>query len=152
MLTTKIYTQARETPDKTAIVFNNRKLSYRFFAGLIEISRRYLAAQGLASEGVAVLPTGSMVNTWALGLAARSLGLTTLVVRSPDEIGGLGLPDIRCVVAVAGEHRPGLDRLCAASRWRFISVPKDIYADAAQHAAPDPPEPKASFGGHILLS
>src|SRR5271167_3217247 len=152
MLTTKIYTQARETPDKTAIVFNNRKFSYRFFADLIEISRRYLAAQGLASEGVAVLPTGSMVNTWALGLALRSLGLTTLVVGSQDEIAGLGLPDIRCVVAVAGEHRAGLDRLCAASGWRFISVPANIYAGAAQHAAPDLPELKGSFGGHILLS
>jgi len=69
MLTAKIYAQARETPDTTAIVFNDRKLSYRFFACLIEISRRYLAAQGLAGEGVAVLPTGSMVNTWVLGLA-----------------------------------------------------------------------------------
>src|SRR5208282_4878787 len=104
MLTTKIYTQARETPDKTAIVFNNRKFSYRLFACLIEISRRYLAAQGIAGEGVAVLPTGLMVNTWALGLALRNLGLTTLTVNSQDEIGGLGLPDIRCVVAGAGEH------------------------------------------------
>src|SRR5271155_5172186 len=84
MLATKIYAKARETPDKTAIVFNNRELSYRLFAGLIEISRRYLAAQGLAGEGVAVLPSGSMGNTWALGLALRGLGLTTLVVSSPD--------------------------------------------------------------------
>ncbi|HKM72173.1 MAG TPA: hypothetical protein VJX94_19295, partial [Stellaceae bacterium] len=90
MLTTKIYVQARQTPDKTAIVFNDREFSYRLFACLIEISRRYLAAQGLAGEGVVVLPTGSMVNTWVLGLALRSLGLTTLIVSSPDEIGGLG--------------------------------------------------------------
>jgi len=152
MLTTKIYVQARQTPDKTAIVFNDREFSYRLFACLIEISRRYLAAQGLAGEGVVVLPTGSMVNTWVLGLALRSLGLTTLIVSSPDEIGGLGLPEIRCVVAVAGEHRAGLDGLCADSGWRFISVPKDIYAGAAQAAAPDLPEPMGSFGGHILLT
>src|SRR5208282_4117987 len=152
MLTTKIYAQARETPDKTAIVLNNRAISYREFACLIEISRRYLSAQGLAGEGVAVLPTGSMVNTWALGLALRSLGLTTLIVSSPDEIGGLGLPEIRCVVAVAGEHRPSLDRLCAESGLRFISVPVDIYAGAAQHAAPEIPELPAVTGGHILLT
>src|SRR5271169_6370550 len=120
MLTAKIYAQARETPDTTAIVFNDRKLSYRQFACRIEISRRYLSAQGLAGEGVAVLPTGSMVSTWVLGLALRSLGLTTLIVRSQDAIAGLGLPEIGCVVAVAGEHRPDLDRLCVASGWRFI--------------------------------
>jgi len=152
MLTTKIYTQARETPDKTAIVCNNRKFSYRQFACLIEISRRYLAAQGLAGEGVAVLPTGSMVNTWALGLALRGLGLTTLVVSSPDEIAGLGLPEIRCVVAVAGEHQPGLDRLCAASGWQFIGVPKEIFVGAAEASPLDLPEPKGAFGGHILLT
>ena len=152
MLATKIYVQARETPDKTAIVFNNREYSYRLFACLIEISRRYLAAQGLAGEGVAVLPTGSMVNTWALGLALRSVGLTTLIIRSPDEIGGLGLPEIRCVVAVAGEHRAGLDRLCAASGWQFISVPAEIYANAAQTASPGLAEPKGSDGGHIRLT
>src|SRR5271155_76587 len=105
MLTTKIYTQARETPDKTAIVCNNRTISYRQFACLIEISRRYLAAQGLAGKGVAVLPTGSMVSTWVRGVALRSLGLTTLIVRSQDEIAGIGLPDIRCVVA--GGRAPG---------------------------------------------
>src|SRR5271155_1144020 len=128
MLTTKIYTQARETPDKTAIVCNNRTISYRQFACLIEISRRYLAAQGLAGKGVAVLPTGSVGSTWGLRVGLRRPGLNTLIVRSQEQNAGIGLPAIRCVVA--GGRAPGGPRLCAASGWRFISVPANIYAGA----------------------
>src|SRR5208282_666506 len=152
MLTMKIYAQARETPDKTAIVFNSRTISYREFACLIEISRRYLAAQGLAGEGVAVLPSGSLMSTWILGLALHSLGMTTLAVSSAEEIGRLNLPDIRCVVATAGAH-PGLDHICAAGGWRLLRVPAEIIDGAtAQGVVLDLPDLSGPFGGHILLT
>jgi len=152
MLATKIRAKARETPDKTAIVFNNRELSYRRFACLIEISRRYLAAQGLAGEGVAVLPSGSLMSTWILGLALHSLGMTTLAVSSAEEIGRLNLPDIRCVVATAGAH-PGLDHICAAGGWRLLRVPAEIIDGAtAQGVVLDLPDLSGPFGGHILLT
>jgi acyl-coenzyme A synthetase/AMP-(fatty) acid ligase len=152
MLTTKIYAQARETPDKTAIVYKNRQLSYRFFARLIDISRRYLARQGFAGAGVAVLPGDNIVDAWVLGLALHSLGLTTLAVGSRDEIGSLGLPEIRYVVTVAETPWPGLAAACAGFGWRFVHVPREIYAFAAKAAAPDMPEMPGPFGGHILLT
>src|SRR5271166_6432104 len=152
MLTKKICAQAKKTPDKTAIVFNNRTISYRQFACLIEISRRYLAAQGLAGEGVAVLPSGSPVNTWVLGLALHSLGLITLAISSTDEIGWLNLADIRCVIAAAGAH-PGLDHICAVGGWRLLRVPAEIIdGAAAEGVVLNLSDLSGPFGGHILLT
>lgn len=151
MLTSRIYAHARHRPEKTAIVLNNLEIPYRVFAALIEISRRHLAARGLAGDGIAVLPTGSMMDTWVLSLALRSLGLTTLIVRSQDQIVALGLPEIRCVVAIADEPI-GLDRLCADFGLQFVGVPGNIYADVGQAGSPDLPEWTGPFGGHIQLT
>src|SRR5580692_10299517 len=137
-ITAKISAHARDTPDKTAIFFNGREISYRLFASFIARSRRYFAAQGVGGEGVAVLPTGSILNTWFLGLGLRSLGLTTLVVSSRYRISDLRLPEMRYVVAIAGESQPGLEHLCASSGWRYVGVPADLYADDAEIIVPNP--------------
>lgn len=152
MLIRRIYAQARQTPEKTALVADGQEISYRAFASFVDRSRSYLAARGLPADGVAVLPAGASATVWILGLALRSLGLTTIVIPSANTIGRLDLPEIRCVVAVSGEHPPGLDRLCAAAGLRLIDVPTRIYAGAAQAPVPDPPEPNIPFGGHILLT
>src|SRR4051795_13109266 len=123
MLPGKIYQQARETPEKTALFVDGQAISYRAFAVFIDRTRRYLAEQGVAGDGVAILPTGANATVWILVLALRSLGLSTLVVPEANRIGGLGLPEARCVVAVMGEHPPGLDRLCAATGLPLIDVP-----------------------------
>src|SRR3954453_22845228 len=127
MLPGKIYQQARETPDKPALFADGQAISYRAFAAFIDRSRDYLAGRGLAGEGVAVLPTGANATVWILALALRSLGLTTVVVPEANRIGGRGLPAAGCVVAVAGEPPPELDRLCAATGLPLIDVPTEIY-------------------------
>lgn len=152
MLPGKIYQQARETPDKPALFADGRAISYRTFAALIDRSRNYLAGRSIVGEGVAVLPTDANATAWILALALRSLGLTTIVVPNANSISGLGLPEARCVVAVSREHPPGLDRICAAAGLRFIDVPPEIYAGVADAEIPEPIDPAAPFGGHILLT
>jgi len=152
MLIDQIYIQARETPDKPALIVDGQAIFYRAFAAVIDRSRSYLAAQGLPADAVAVLPTGSNATVWILLLALRSLGLTTIVVPSANSIGALGLPEARCVVAVSGEHPSGLDRVCAAAGLTFIDVPTEIYAGVADAAVPDLPDHAVLFGGHVLLT
>jgi acyl-CoA synthetase (AMP-forming)/AMP-acid ligase II len=152
MLIDQIYGQARDTPEKPALIVDGQTIPYRAFAAVIDRSRSYLAAQARPADAFAVLPTGSNATVWVLLLALRSLGLTTIAVPSGNSIGALGLPEARCVVAVSGEHPPGLDRVCAAAGLRFIDVPTEIYAGVADAAVPGPPEPAAPFGGHILLT
>jgi non-ribosomal peptide synthetase component E (peptide arylation enzyme) len=73
MLVGKIYRQARDTPEKPALIADGQAISYRAFAGFIDRSRNYLAAQNLPAGGVAILPTGSNATVWILLLALRSL-------------------------------------------------------------------------------
>ncbi len=152
LIVDKIFAHARQTPQRTALVFNNNRMSYRRFAELIQVSRRFLTAQALPGDGIAVLVIASLLDAWIHGLALRSLGLTTVIVRSPDEIDRLGLPDMRCVVSTEAERRADVESACARARRRFICVPQAVHAAATGEAAPKMPDMPASLGGHILLT
>jgi len=152
MLPQQIYEQAKQTPEKPALFADGRGITYRAFAALIDRTRGYLAGRDLPAEGVAVLPWCSNGTVWVLGLALRSLGLTTIIVPTANSIGGSQILGARCLVAVAGEHPPDLDQLCAATGLPLIDVPSEIYAGASQAAVPNPPEPGFRCGGHILLT
>ena len=78
--------------------------------------------------------------------------MTTVAVSSANSIGALGLPEACCVVAVSGEHPPGLDRQSAAAALKLIDVPIQIYAGVVDAAVPDPPDPAIPSGGHIMLT
>jgi acyl-coenzyme A synthetase/AMP-(fatty) acid ligase len=152
MLTQTIYMHAQQTPNKTAVIFNDRELSYFEFASLIEVYRRLLAEQGLTGNGVALLPNGSSLNAWIAGLALRSLGLTTVVAPSVDDAARLDLPDIRCVAAVAGEHWPGLERLCDDRGWQLIGLPEPRITHVWEHGVLEMPDWPAMLGERILLT
>src|SRR5215469_14356260 len=134
MLVSRIYEHAKETPDKTAMIFNGGAVSYRQFASLINRSRDYLTAHGIGGEGIAVLPTIPILNTWFLSLALRSLGLTAFPLEQPDTISS---PEVRYVVVIAGPSRPNLRRLCVAKGWRLVEVPPAIYNGFGSEPAPE---------------
>jgi acyl-coenzyme A synthetase/AMP-(fatty) acid ligase len=146
----RIYTHARDTPDRTAVLYDKEHVSYRQFANLIDTSRRHLADQGLPGDGIAVLAVASVLDSWILALALRSLGLTTIVLRVRDDIDRLGLRDIRCVVATDERSEFAVDRVSAGHR--LIRVPQSIYAGTMSGAAPGMPDMPVSPGGHIQLT
>jgi acyl-coenzyme A synthetase/AMP-(fatty) acid ligase len=148
----KIYARAHRQPDKVAIVHNNSPVSYRVFASAIEASRRYLAAQGLSPAGVAVLPIRDLVDVWRIGLALRGLGVTTLAVAGRAEIGGLGLPNIQCVVTTEAEQSAELQAQCATQRHRLIIIPTSVYDNIERASPPALPNLPEALGGHILLT
>ena len=105
MVAQRIYTHARQMPDKTAVIYGEHQLSYREFANAIGETRRYLGMLGLSHGGVAVLAITSILDSWVAGLAGRSLGITTIGVRSVEQLSQLGLPKIQSVVTSEIEGR-----------------------------------------------
>ena len=146
MITQAIFDWAERTPDRTAVIFNDRPWSYRMFAQAIAVARGYFAQRGYVGPGYAVLAVHSLMDFWILSLALRSLGLTTVVVTSSVEVGKLGLPNVRCVITSTGETWSGLDGLCTELGLPLLSV--SLAGEPALGLeAFEAPHP---LGGHIL--
>src|SRR5215471_4273562 len=148
----KIFEQAHQTPGKIALVYNGVSYSYANFARVIEIARQYFAQQGLPVGSVAVIDVRSLLDAWILGLALRSLGLTTFATRPAEEIAKLDLRNIGCVVTAEAENRPVPGRPSPDFAWRSIRVPADLRPAAMQGPVPDIPETMAHPGGHIMVT
>jgi acyl-coenzyme A synthetase/AMP-(fatty) acid ligase len=142
----RIFAQARATPDKTAMVHDGQALSYAAFVACIVAVRRYAHAAGVARDRVAVLCIRDLAQAWIVGLALRSLGVTTLSVRTAGDLAALALPS-PMVVGVTAEPWPDLDAAAAAIRAPLMMVPA---GPAGVDEAVETPD--GARGGHILLT
>ncbi len=79
---------AARTPDAPALIAELRPISYRTFDRRIRNLRALFTSLGLPSEGVAVTWIERIPLSWAANLALRSLGLTTVAIRSAAELEG----------------------------------------------------------------
>jgi acyl-CoA synthetase (AMP-forming)/AMP-acid ligase II len=148
MITQLIFDWAKRTPDRTAVIYNGRPWSYRSFAELIAVARGYFVRRGYVGPGYAVLAVRNLMRFWIVSLALRSLGLTTVVVRSAAEVAKLGLPDMRCVITSTDENWPRLEGLCTEQGLPLLSV--SLAGETALTLeAFEAPHPS---GGHILLT
>ncbi len=148
MITQLIFDWAKQTPDKTAVIYSGRPWSYRSFAELIAVARGYFVRRGYVGPGYAVLAVRNLMRFWILSLALRSLGLTTVVVWSAAEVGKLGLPNVRCVITSPDENWPRLEGLCTELGLPLLSVSLAGETALALDAF-EAPHPE---GGHILLT
>lgn len=148
MIAEKIFDWAQRTPEKTAVIYNERLWSYRSFAEHIAIARGYFLKHGYTGPGYVVLATRNRMDFWILALALQGLGLTTVAVGNPAMLSELALPDLRCVVTRKGEAWPGLASLCTARGLALLSVSLE------DEPSPDamPPPTTREPGGHILLT
>ena len=148
MITKLIFDWAKQTPDRTAVIYNGHHWSYRSFAQIISVARGYFARRGYVGPGYAVLAIQNLINFWILSLALRSLGLTTIAVPSAATVRKLGLPNVRCVITSPGATIAGLEDLCAELGVPLLSVllagEPTLGFDAHETSEP--------FGGHILLT
>jgi acyl-coenzyme A synthetase/AMP-(fatty) acid ligase len=143
MTLSRIFEHARHTPDKTAIVCDGVSSSYAHFARCIEACRRYFAQQGLPVGAVAVIDVQHLLDAWIIGLALRSIGMTTLAVRNASDIGMLRVRNVGCVVTTAAENRPAPQRGPGETPWRSIRVPFDVRAA-------EPPDAPAESGATVV--
>ena len=118
MITQLIFDWAKQTPDKTAVIYNGRPFSYRSFAQLIAVARGYFAGRGYVGPGYAVLAVANLMDFWILSLALRSLGLTTVAVQSTAAVAELGLANVRCVIA--SQAKPGPVWTTYAPNWTYV--------------------------------
>jgi acyl-coenzyme A synthetase/AMP-(fatty) acid ligase len=153
MAIAKIFDKARQTPGKTAVVYNGVACSYGRFAQCIEVSRQYLAQQQIPADSVAVIAAqAALLDGWVLGLALRSLGLTTLAARNDDEIAKLGAARVGCVVIAAPPGGADLAQRAADSSWRIIRIPPEVSLAAKHCAIPAVTATNARPGGHIMMT
>ena len=130
-------------PDKTALIHNDRPLTYRQFASAIGAAHRRLADQGLAEGSTAIVLAQDLANAWLLVMAARSLGLTTVAVTSLGGIDGLRLRDVTCVLAAESERSIAVGLTPPGARPIFVP----IGAPGGGATAPD-----GRWGDHILYT
>ena len=144
----EIYATAAETPDKLAVAFNGRAISYGEFWRLIDARRRQL--DPLTPEsGTVLLATQHILEGWLLVLALRSLGLDTAVVRSAEEAALFEGTDVSGLITLDPEPHPELTTPAGARRLHLARL-----ADGpVSTAGPLGPQPNLRPpGGHILLT
>jgi acyl-coenzyme A synthetase/AMP-(fatty) acid ligase len=117
-----IFSHARARPDAVAAVKGARAISYRELAARITLARRFLRSQAVGRERIAALCVHDILEGWIIRLALRGLGVTSVSVRSAEEIGDLGPVS---VVSTPNDARgwPGL----AATNQPLIWVPSEAY-------------------------
>jgi len=152
MLTARIFERARRTPAKLAIIDGHARLSYEDFARVIEAARRHLASLTLPVGQVAVLCMASLLEVWIVGLALRSLGVTTLAVRAFEDIANLDLSEPACIVTTQPEATAAVLAMAAATKWRLIVLAPGVFSLGPDALAPPQESTAPARGGHILLT
>jgi acyl-coenzyme A synthetase/AMP-(fatty) acid ligase len=141
---------ARETPVKTALIYNDTRVTYAEFARAAEATRQLLVAQRTPTEGVAAVLTSSIRTAWILILAARAIGLTTVMITDVRRLGELAIRGLSCVLTPGDEPPPPSDPSLAG--LVLITVPTSaLHAAEGLDAAAslvDPPK----LGDHILYT
>jgi acyl-coenzyme A synthetase/AMP-(fatty) acid ligase len=146
----KIFDFARQAPDAPAFVADLEPVSYRAFHRMITAMRRRLAAQGLRRGGVVLVWIDAIPVAWTVDLALRTLGLTTVAIRSVTEIENFRGLDVVALVTFAAEPRPAAAAALPAGVQAITVEAADWDAgdDGAELEAP----PEGPSGGHILLT
>ena len=135
---------ANTTPDRVAIRRNGLDLSYRCFADAILLARGELLEQQLVRPGVVGVAIVDLQEFWITALALRSLGATTLAIRSPDVLPELIHSGIASVVG--DETWAELWDACHQLHLRLSPAPSRLGVP------PNSAGPPPLDGGHILLS
>jgi acyl-coenzyme A synthetase/AMP-(fatty) acid ligase len=142
MLTRRIFEWAARAPSKLALIGPDRQRTYADFAYAIARARGYFIRKGVIGPGMVSIAVENQAEVWALSLALRSLGVTTMN-RGFDTADA---PLLRCAVKSVAEEVPRLRELCAAHAMPLLEVSLDDEAPVGLDDGPRPERP----GGQIL--
>jgi acyl-coenzyme A synthetase/AMP-(fatty) acid ligase len=149
MVIDRIYEWARLQPDRTAVIYNDQAISYAAFAKAIEATRKFLAGQHLPAGSTAALVIYHLIDCWMTCIAARGIGLDTVVIRDISQGAQLKLRE-PCFVVVETELSAA--RIPESNNANVIIVPQTLYADIHEQGIPAPIEMESLYGGHILYT
>jgi acyl-coenzyme A synthetase/AMP-(fatty) acid ligase len=146
----KIFDFARQTPDAPAFIANLQPVSYRAFHERISALRGRLAERGLRRGGIVMVWIDTIAVAWTVDLALRTLGLTTVAIRSIAEIGDFAGLDVVALATFDAEPRPGAAAALPPGVAEIVVAAADWEpAETGGELEPPPGEPP---GGHILLT
>jgi acyl-coenzyme A synthetase/AMP-(fatty) acid ligase len=145
MLTARIFHWAEQAPRRAALTCDGRTYTYGDFARVIAHTRGFFARRGRRGPGVAAVATNNLMDFWAISLALRSLGLTTISLNGPGEIGGPRFP--RLSLAAMGSVP---DQAAIAADCERAGVPLDIVSLAGEAPLDLGSGPDCPIAGHIL--
>ena len=143
----KIAEFAQSTPDAPALIANLEPISFRDFDRRIRALRRLFAARGLKPGSVAITYIGDLAVAWTADIALRGLGLTTMAIRSPAELEGLGGLEVAALVTWQDDPHPPIAADLALGAVRIALSAADWAGDPG-----DAPPLSAQAGDHILLT
>jgi non-ribosomal peptide synthetase component E (peptide arylation enzyme) len=149
LLLQKIFQQAQVTPQKLALAYRGQRISYGEFAYWIALARDFLARQGLRPGSIAALVrVPNVLDSWALRLALRSLGLTTVDLTAPEQLTGHRFKDLGCVITTI--HDQPIE--VPDAEYKLLRIPNPIFFGKQAEPVPGMPRIDVPVGGHILLT
>ena len=146
-----IFRHAQQNPDNPAIFERGHRVTYREFAFWIDWARRYIEQQSIPTGSVAVLAgIKCRLDGWSFAIAFRSLGLTTVSIGSLDELSGLGIPDIGCILTTSRGEPPSVASSSAGCKLVRIAEPFFLGREAGP--VPGVPAKASAAGSHIRMT
>lgn len=164
MIIDRIYEWARIQPSKPALIHNGVVNDYITFARAIEAFRKFLERHDLPAGTIAVVLVNNLADAWALVPALRSLGLTTIQVKSLAQAKALGIKNVSCVVTIAPPRNfrsafgllTKLNIPCAEDlqtlRAKLIIISRRDLAATPLHDLSLSPQSNRPSGGHIFFT
>ena len=152
MIIDRVYEWARIEPTKSALIHNGTVIDYITFAKAIEAFRKILERQELPAGTIAVVLVNHLADAWALVMALRSIGLTTIHVQSLAEAKALAIKNVSCVITTARErptHDLANNPLVGA---KLVVVSRMDLAKTPISDLPLSPQSNHPSGGHILYT
>lgn len=151
MIIDRIYERARSDPTKPALIYNDVVIDYATFATGIETFRKILEQKELPPGTIAVVLASHLADAWALTLALRALGLTTIQLRSIAHTKDLGIKNVSCFVTTEREQSEH-DIAGSIVEAKVIVVSRLELAAIRLDGLPASPQTVHSSGGHILYT
>ncbi|PZO50314.1 MAG: hypothetical protein DCF16_13180 [Alphaproteobacteria bacterium] len=150
MLIHRLYDRAFSHGDSAALSVGGQRLNYRAFAMLIEATRLYLNSAKPAGATFALVGASSL-DGWLLTIAARAVGLHSIVLSGPKQILDLNLGVRAVVLTMGAAPAPAFAEAATRSGSPIIAVPPSAFAappvlDKARLPKDD------ACGGHVLLT
>ena len=142
---------AATEPRKIAISAGELKLNYELFSLFIDNTRSFLDQSILRKDGTVVIAIGNLPESWFVLLAARSMGLQTIAVQSPDALHKLGDIAIGCIVTSEMGPMPAFEQDAHRFQVPVVRLPLAIYEKPREFAS-TVSDRVGAMGRHILLS
>lgn len=151
MVARRICEWALREPDRTAVIYNDDRISYAGFAQAILSARRAFEAENLPPRRVALVFGLDLMASWIAILALRTLGVDTICVRYAAAVQSLEVRNLGCIVM--SRSAIAEDRHRVFGKRRVVAMP-DRTPNASESACGLDPKQfiDRPLGSHILCT